>query len=149
MKQALAAALALLGLTACQPQGPDGKPAPPPAAAPAVNGPLAVSDFSRPMTARGTEPFWALSIDGTHFKLSRPDHPDVLAEAPGATIQPGQATWTAKAADGQAIKVTFYVSECSDGMSELRYPMTAEVTLTRESLRGCAAKTADLPAPKP
>ena len=42
--------------------------------------------------------------------------------------------------------VTLYVSECSDGMSDLRYPMTAEVALAGETLRGCAIKLSDVPA---
>jgi len=146
MRQLLIAAAILLA--ACQPQDPDGKaaPAPPDAPAPPVPTPPSGSmDISRPITARGNEPFWALSIDGTKFKLTRPDHPDLLAEAPGAAIQPGRATWIAKGAKGEQLTVTLYVSECSDGMSDLKYPMSAEVTLLNESLRGCAAKTAELP----
>jgi len=69
----------------------------------------------------------------------------VAFEAPGAAIQPGRAVWVAKAADGQQLTVTFYVSECSDGMSDLKYPMTAEVVLMSETLRGCASKTAERP----
>ena len=132
--------LPLLALAACQPAAPARKPAPPPEAA-APQG--AVYDYSRPITARGNEPFWALTLDGTHVKLTRPDHPDVAAETPGAAIQPGRATWIA-AAPGQQITITVYESPCSDGMSDTRYPLTAEVVLINESLRGCAARTADL-----
>ena len=144
----LPAILAFLALTACQPKPPD---APPPAAAPAAAPePATNSDFSQPMTARGNEPFWSLSLDGTHLTLTRPGQPDLVAETPGGAIQPGRATWIAKAADGQQLTVTLYVSDCSDGMSDRRYPMTAEVVLLNESLRGCAAKTADLKAgPRP
>ena len=133
---------AALGLAACQPQDRNDKAA---ASAPAPKAAPAVSDFSQPMTAHGTEPFWALTIDGTRFKLSRPDHPDIVAEAPGAAIQPGRAVWIAKAADGQQMTVTLYVGECSDGMSDLKYPMSAEVVLLNKALHGCAAKTAELP----
>jgi len=137
---------AALLLAACQPQDPDGKPAPPPADAPEAPAPPSGSmDISRPITARGNEPFWALAIDGTRFTLTRPDHPELLAEAPGAAIQPGRATWIARGAKGEQLTVTLYVSECSDGMSDLKYPMSAEVTLLNETLRGCAAKTAELP----
>ena len=125
-----------LGLAACQPADP--------APAPKAAAPRA-SDFSQPMTAHGTEPFWGLTVDGTHFKLSRPGQPDLLAEAPGAAIQPGRAVWIAKAADGRQLTVTFYLSECSDGMSDLKYPMTVEVALLNETLHGCAAQTAKRP----
>lgn len=145
MRHALIAAALLT--VACQPQTPDGEPAPPPADAPADRPAphSTVSDFSQPMTARGTEPFWAVRIEGTRFTLLRPGQPEKVFEAPGARIQPGQAAWEAKAADGEVLKVTLYVSECSDGMSDLRYPMTAEVASGAETLRGCAAKTAELP----
>lgn len=140
---ALAAALAALLLAACQPQDPDGKPAPPPADAPK---PAAAIDIGQPITARGTEPFWALTIEaGTKLTLKRPDHPDLTAEAPGAAIDNGRAVWVARTADGRQITVTLYASDCSDGMSDARYPMSAEVVMMNESLRGCAARTAELP----
>jgi uncharacterized membrane protein len=77
--------------------------------------------------------------------LKRPERPDLVAEAPGAAIEGGRAVWVAKAADGQQVTVTLYMADCSDGMSDARYQMSAEVVLVNESLRGCAAKTADLP----
>ncbi|MBX3484992.1 hypothetical protein [Phenylobacterium sp.] len=145
----LAPLLALVGalvLSACQPQAPDGKPAPPPADAPAATPKGSTLDVSRPITARGTEPFWALTVEnGTKLTLTRPGHPDLVAEAPGAAIDAGRAIWVARTADGQQITVTLYASDCSDGMSDARYPMSAEVVLVNESLRGCAARTADLP----
>lgn len=140
------AALALLALCACQPQAPDRKPAPPAGSPKAADTPPgAVVDISKPITARGTEPFWALSIDGKAFRLTRPDHPDLVAEAPGAAISGGRAVWIARTPDGQQMTVTLYASDCSDGMSDLRYPMSAEVVLLNEELRGCAAKTAEPP----
>jgi uncharacterized membrane protein len=148
MKRALPCLALLLCLAACQPQAPDGAPAAPPADAPKASATPKIAstmDISQPITARGTEPFWALSIDGTAFKLSRPDQPDLAAEAPGAAIEPGRAVWIAKTADGRQLTVTLYGSACSDGMSDLKYPLTAEVVLLNETLRGCAAKTAELP----
>jgi len=138
------ALLALFALAACQPQGPDGKPAPPPADAPATPA-ATVLDISKPITARGTEPFWGLTIQGKTFRLTRPDKPDLVAEAPGAAISDGRVIWIAKTQDGQQMTVTLYVSACSDGMSDLKYPMSAEVVMLNEELRGCAAKTAELP----
>jgi uncharacterized membrane protein len=137
--------LLLTLLSACQPRSGEDKAtasSPPVRIAP---GRVTISDFSQPMIARGNEPFWALRIEGVRFTLSRPEQPDVVYEAPGARISPGVAAWTAKSADGRTLKVTLYVSPCSDGMSDLEYPMTAEVDLSTEVLRGCAAKTAELP----
>ena len=133
--------LGLLLLAACQPQDPTGAPATAPADAPAAAPATApaTSDFSQPMTAVGTEPFWSLSVVGTEVKLTRPDEPDLVAQAPGAAIKPGQATWLASGLDQQTLTVTFVISPCSDGMSDRAYPMTAEVTVGRSPpLRGCA-----------
>jgi uncharacterized membrane protein len=143
MRQAVIAAFLLL--CACQPQAPDGKAAPPPADAPAVT----TMDISKPITARGNEPFWALAIDGKSFRLTRPGQPDLVAEAPGAAIADGRAVWVAKTPEGQQMTVSLYASDCSDGMSDLKYPMSAEVALLNEELRGCAAKTAELPKARP
>lgn len=144
--------LAALVLCACQPQAPDGAAATEPADAPsaALAPPPTVLDLSQPIRALGTEPFWAVEIDGTALTLKRPDQPDAVFEAPGATVAGGQASWEARRADGAVMKVTLFVSECSDGMSDRRYPLTAEVEVGAETFRGCAAKTAELmagPAP--
>jgi uncharacterized membrane protein len=151
MMRPITLTLAMLALCACQPQDPDGKPAEAPAdapAAPAAATPAASTggmDIGQPIRALGTEPFWALDITGgTKFKLSRPDQPDLLAEAPGSAMSPGGATWVARGAKGEQLTVTVKLGECSDGMSDLKYPMTAEVVLLNETLKGCAAKTAEL-----
>src|SRR5687767_6740738 len=106
MMRPITLTLAMLALAACQPQDPDGQAAAPPAdapAAPVAATPAASSsrgmDISQPITARGNEPFWAVEItDGAKFKLTRPDRPDLIAEAPGAAMSPGGATWVAKGA---------------------------------------------------
>lgn len=99
-RTAPAACLAALALCACQPQDPEGNAAPPPADAPAATDAAAPAssggmDISQPITARGNEPFWAVAItDGTKFRLTRPDQPDVTAEAPGAALSPrGRPGW--------------------------------------------------------
>jgi uncharacterized membrane protein len=131
--------LSLLLLSACQKE--------PDAPAPATPAGPTRSDFSGAIDARGTEPFWAMKIRGTQLTFSRPDMPDLVAQAPGAVIQPGSAAWTAKTPDGASLKVSLYVSPCSDGMSDTSYPMSAEVTLDRNTYSGCAAKTAQMPRP--
>lgn len=127
---------ALLALAACS-----SKPEPAPPESPKVT----VSDFSKAMDARGTEPFWALSIRGTTLTLTRPGHPVVTATAPGAVIQPNQAAWTGKAPGGGDLKITLYASSCSDGMSDRIYAYSAEVEVAGEApLSGCADTAAAL-----
>ena len=130
--------VALLALAACSPKPKEAPPAPAPPA-------TARGDFSQPMDARGTEPFWNLTVRGTTLTLTRPSQPTLAAVAPGAVITPNESTWTAKLPDGREIKATFYASACSDGMSDHAYPYVAEVTLPGETpLSGCADKTAAL-----
>lgn len=128
--------LVALALAACSPKSVP--PPPQPAAPPAK---VVVSDFSRPMDARGTEPFWALTLRGTTLTLTRPDLPTLTAVAPGAVIQPNAASWTGRLPDGRQMKVTLYASACSDGMSDRAYAYTAEVDVPGEApLNGCAGK---------
>lgn len=140
------AAVALVGalaISACEQPAPGDGPRPPEAAPKTATAPG--MDIDQPITARGTEPFWALHItDGTRFRLTRPDQPDLTAEAPGAAVEPGRAAWVAQTSDGRQMTVALYRSPCSDGMSDIRYPMTAEVVLPDERLSGCAAKTDEL-----
>ncbi|HVI31570.1 hypothetical protein [Phenylobacterium sp.] len=144
--------LALL-LAACQPQDPDGTPAPPPADAPAAAAaappaqPGLVMDLSQPLLARGNEPFWAVRIDGTTLTLMQPGVPEVAYTAPGAQVTPGKAVWQARTADGQELAVTIYSSECSDGMSDMRYSMSAEATFAGRTVTGCAGKASELTRP--
>jgi uncharacterized membrane protein len=134
---ALSLAVAGCGRPASQAAAPTA-----PAAGPAAR-PGNTMDISHPIFANGTEPFWALTIDGQRFRLSRPGQPDLVATAPGAAITSGRATWVAMA-PGAQMTVTLYASDCSDGMSDRRYPMAAEVVVLNETLRGCAARTADV-----
>lgn len=147
----LTGALALL-LAACQPQDPNGTPAPPPADAPPAAAPApapagAVMDLSQPLLARGNEPFWAVRIDGTTLTLMQPGVPDIAYAAPGAQVTPGQASWEAKSAEGQTLAVTVYASECSDGMSDMSYAMSAEATFAGRTMTGCAGKASELTRP--
>ncbi|MCR5874094.1 hypothetical protein LRS10_07905 [Phenylobacterium sp. J426] len=142
----LFAPLALLLLAACQPQAPGGEAAPPPADAPGAALPAApaATDFGEDIVAIGPEPFWSLTLRGTDLDLIRPDHPNVKLTAPGAEISPGQGVWKATAADGSAMTVTLRVGDCSDGMSDRTYPMSAEIEFAGRTLHGCAAKASDI-----
>ena len=148
----LTGATALL-LAACQPQDPNGTPAPPPADAPPAAAPAPaaqpglVMDLSQPLLARGNEPFWAVRIEGTTLTLMQPGAPEVAYTAPGAQVTPGKASWEAKSAEGQTLAVTVYASECSDGMSDMRYPMSAEATFAGRTMTGCAGKASELTRP--
>jgi uncharacterized membrane protein len=125
--------LAALALSAC------GKDEEPKSASP----PEVAMNFSQPFDARGSNPAWGLTIRGVQLTLSRQGQPTVVATAPGAVIQPSQASWTATLPDGRPMKVTMYASPCSDGASDATYNFSAEVVLPDSSpLTGCGGPPA-------
>ena len=118
------------------------------------NAPVAAPDvaanFSQPIDARGADPAWGLKIRGLQFTLQRPNQPDVVATAPGATLTAHSAAWSATLANGQTMKVNLYASPCADAARLATYPFTAEVLLPAAApLNGCAGKPASAVAGKP
>lgn len=94
-------------------------------------------DLSKQIDAKGAKPAWSLTVtNGTQFKLTRPGKPALAATAPGSSISPAGVSWTAKAADGQTMKVSLQNAACAVGTT--RYPMTARVEVGGETLSGCA-----------
>lgn len=137
--------LALL-LAACSDPAP-GEPAPAPTPAPAALGGV---DLTQPVRALGTEPFWSVEITPQDLAYTAVNSPELRAANPGPTIQGTTAVYAAAAPDGKAMVVTLIATECSDGMSDRVYPLTARVELGPQTLNGCAASVAFLetqPAP--
>jgi uncharacterized membrane protein len=137
-------ALSALVLCACQPHGPGGKPAASPddphkVAAPAMT----AAQIGGDIDAHGAEPFWSLKIRGTQATLSRAGAPDLVATVAAPVLGEAQAAWSGRSADGQTIKATVYVSDCSDGVGDKTYPLAAQVELSQQTqLSGCAARPA-------
>ncbi len=146
------ALLAALALAACQPADKD--PAPsgqtsagqavadevenPPVAS--VTPPKAAMDYARPLKVVGTEPFWAVQIGDT-IVLSRPDHDDLTAPNTGPVVSGEIAMWNSR-----DFTIRLRPADCSDGMSDNRYPYEATVTVEGEVLTGCAAPADDWPS---
>ena len=150
--RALIPAAAALALAACQPQAPDGSVAQPPADAPPVAeqpaapppAPAIPAAFQGDIDAHGTEPFWAVEIRQTQISFKTPDA-SIVFPANTVTIAGGAAVWESKAGD-KPIKITLHErAGCSDGMSDLKYPLAAEVALGGTTYKGCASKTAEKP----
>lgn len=143
VRLAILSGLAALTLTGCKPAIPSPAPksleetAAPPASAP-------VSDFSGDFDLIGTEPFWNLKLrGGKELVLTRPDARTVTAIAPGGEMEAGKAVWRAKAESGAPLTATIRVGECSDGMSDRTYAMSAEVEIEGRIYVGCAARPAN------
>lgn len=129
-------ALAALVLGACSPsaeapEGPEAAPAPAPV--------LAGVDLTQPLRALGTEPFWAVELTGSEMVYSGADRPEQRAPQGEPVIQGTMAIWEGTTGAGNPLKVTLTATDCSDGMSDRTYPLTAMVRIGEETLMGCAA----------
>ena len=133
------AALSSLTLAACSPSG-DAEVKSVEAAAPPPM--LAGVNLDQPVRALGTEPFWSLELNGTDMIYTTPEPGELCAPQPAAVVQGTVAIYEAVTADGPQMKVTLTATECSDGMSDRTYPLTAIVELGDQTLTGCAASTA-------
>ena len=133
------AALAVLALAACSPSEEPAQPdTPSEQPAPVLGG----VDLAQPVRALGTEPFWSLELTGTEMVYTAAEPPEQRAPQPDPAVQGTTATYQAETADGTDLRVTLIATECSDGMSDRTYPLTAMVKVGDEDLTGCAASTA-------
>ena len=126
----------VLTLAACSPPAetpkePDPAPQPSPV--------LAGVDLTRPLRAVGTEPFWAVELTGSEMVYSGADRPEQRAPQGQPTMQGTMAIWEATTGAGEPLKVTLMATDCSDGMSDRTWPLTAMVQIGDETLMGCAA----------
>jgi len=129
-------------LSACS--QPETLPAREPDAEPAAM--LAGVDLTKPVRALGTEPFWGVELTGTEIIYSGVDRPEQRAPRPRAAIQGTTVTLAGTTASGTAISVMLAATECSDGMSDRTYPLSAIVKVGDETLTGCAASSAAIMA---
>lgn len=129
-----AAAATLTTLAACS--QPTAEKAP---AAPAEARTLAKVDLDQPLRVLGTEPFWAVEITPAGLTYSGVGRPEQKAANPGPALQGTVAVWTTQTEARTPLVVTLMATDCSDGMSDRTYPLTAKVEIGGESLTGCAA----------
>lgn len=92
------------------------------------------------VTLTGTEPFWTLAIAAGEGVWTTPDN------------QPGTRFAVKRFAgnnglgfsgelDGKPLTATFTPGECSDGMSDRRFPFVATIALGGETFAGCGYTT--------
>lgn len=141
MRIALAAVIGLSLTAAACSEAPVETPE---AEAPAAPAMLAGVNLNGSLRALGTEPFWGVDISPDGLVYSGVDSPEIRAANPGPTIQGTTAVFASATADGTALVVTLIATDCSDGMSDRTYPLTARVELGGQTLNGCAADYAFL-----
>lgn len=132
------AALSALTLSACSQAEEPAAPPPTPEPAPVLAG----VDLNGPVRALGTEPFWSVELTGTEMVYSGVDRPEQRAPQPKAVVQGTTATFEGVTGAGTSLSVMLAATECSDGMSDRTYPLSAIVKVGDETLTGCAASPA-------
>lgn len=112
-----------------------------PADAPANAAPEPAVDLSVPIRALGNEPFWAVEVGKDTLVLTRPDHRPMTVRRPNTAAV---TTPRVMFGDLAAFSLLLEVGECSDGMSDRRYPYKADLIVGGETLHGCAAPVSAL-----
>jgi uncharacterized membrane protein len=121
-------ALAVLTLAACAPAQQD-----------AINPEGKTFDAVAPqeaVTLVGTEPFWNLAVEGEEGLWSTPENQPGTRFAVSRFAGNNGLGFTGTL-DGEAFNATLTPGDCSDGMSDRRFPYVATVTLGAQTLRGC------------
>lgn len=91
-----------------------------------------------PLRAVGTEPFWGARIEGRCVTYSTPEDQRGTRVWTRFNSGPAGGFWTG-ALGGQRFQlVTQPKVDCSDGMSDKRYPLDVQLTVNGEERRGCA-----------
>lgn len=141
----LLSCFAVLALASCS--EPETKTAP--AAAPAASTTsLAGVELAQPISVLGTEPFWSIQITSAGLSYVNLDAVTLSGPNPGPVVQGTTATYKSRLGD-QPLELTLIATDCSDGMSERTYPLTAIVKLGDTRLNGCAIAKAELDALPP
>jgi len=148
VRRIVALSVTALLLAACSPEAPGGGEAEPPADAPAQ--PAAPPESTPPaepapvaMSASGTEPFWRVDVTPNGVAMMRPDA--AAQTAKGVQVTTSGDTIVMVSAGPPAARLTLTKGECSDGMSDLKYPYKADLTWGSETLKGCGFPTAEQP----
>ena len=91
---------------------------------------------------RGTEPFWAISMEPDAIIYSEPGteklyfpYQDPIEQEKGTLVF---KTYIQEGNKSTRLQIILTKEECSDGMSDTVYPYTAEVELDGKPLKGCA-----------
>jgi uncharacterized membrane protein len=102
---------------------------------------LPAAPKERDFSCHGNEPNWSLTIQAGQAITYTPMGGDPLVFPYVTPLgEEGQSSWiyTTQDAAEQQLTVVVRTSECSDGMSDRKYPFTVSLILNRSNyLRGC------------
>lgn len=98
----------------------------------ALAAPASAQDARERYRAVGTEPFWSLSISDGRITYTPMEGAPVSERRPAP-----RTTRDGRNYAGRRIFVRIAYTDCSDGMSGLRYPHAVTVRVNGRTLRGC------------
>ena len=105
---------------------------------------IAESDTVR---VTGTEPFWGGEVASGIFTYTTPERPDGVAISVERFAGRAGVSFTGEW-EGNPVALMITDGQCSDGMSDRRYPFTATLKFGDEQRVGCASTAAE-PASDP
>lgn len=109
----------------------------PSARAAAAAGPAAAR-FPQQLQVTGTEPFWGVRVDGEQLHYTTPETLDTPRRLQASRRLDAAGMHFSGHADGDAFALDIERKSCSDGMSDITYPYSAEFVLAGKVLKGCA-----------
>jgi uncharacterized membrane protein len=86
----------------------------------------------------GTEPFWAVSVEGRCVTYSHPEDQSGTRVWTNFTGTASSGTWTGSLGGQPFVMKTRPQPGCSDGMSDEIYPIAVSLTVGGEQRSGCA-----------
>lgn len=92
------------------------------------------------VTLLGTEPFWGLKIGGGEGTWTTPDNPKGTKVAL-TRFAGNNGLGFSGTLDGDTLTATLTPGDCTDGMSERRFPYVATIALGGRTLEGCGYTT--------
>lgn len=128
---------------AAPPPGPAPAPDPAPAPGPAASASPCMAQDGKPLRvaavrAIGTEPFWNARVEGRCVTYTHPEDQKGTRVWTRYTPGPGGGTWSGSLGGGRFELRILPGRGCSDGMSDKRYPLKAELVVGGERRTGCA-----------
>lgn len=92
----------------------------------------------KPLRALGTEPFWGAKIEGRCVTYSHPENEKGTRIWTRYTATSDGGRWSGSL-DGRKFElVTRAVANCSDGMSDNKFPIAVGLMVNGEQREGCA-----------
>ncbi|MGV8960860.1 MAG: COG3650 family protein [Stenotrophomonas sp.] len=128
----------MAGLLACSQQSQSTSERVSDASPPGQTAAPVTARFPQQLQVAGTEPFWGVRVEGDVLEFTTPETLDAPRRLQAPRRLDAQGLHFNGDADGQVFALEIQHKPCSDGMSDLMHPYTAEFVLGEQTFKGCA-----------